>query len=96
GNSCDSQSDCAAGLACPSFYFVENAATRDVCARTCNTESDCDPLGSNYTCTTYLQHNFCVQKCTDDLQCPTVIGSQPVTGPWYRLSCQLSTGRCLP
>jgi len=96
GNACDSQSDCASGLECPSFFFVENAATRDVCARTCNTESDCDPLGSNYTCTTYLQHNFCVQKCTDDQQCPTVVGTQPASGPWYRLSCQLSTGRCLP
>ena len=96
GNACDSQSDCATGLECSSFYFVENASTRDVCARTCNDDDDCAALGASYTCTTYLQHNFCVQKCSDSLQCPTVVGTQPSSGPWYRLSCQQSTGRCLP
>lgn len=96
GGSCDSQSDCASGLNCPSFYFVADAATRDVCAPSCASDADCSGLGADYTCTTYLQHNFCVQKCQTDLECPTVVGSQPQIGPWYRLSCQQSTGRCLP
>jgi hypothetical protein len=96
GGACDSQSDCAPGLDCPSFFFVADASTRDVCAPPCSTDLDCSSLGTDYTCTTYLQHNFCVQKCTTDLQCPTVVGSPPQTGPWYQLSCQLATGRCLP
>ncbi|MFT3691745.1 MAG: hypothetical protein QM831_01305 [Kofleriaceae bacterium] len=96
GGACDSQSDCSSGLSCPSFYFVADAATREVCAPSCATDADCAVLGTDYTCTTYLQHNFCVQKCQNDLQCPTVVGSQPQTGPWYRLSCQVQTGRCLP
>jgi len=96
GGACDSQSDCAAGLDCPSFFFVADASTRDVCAPTCSTDNDCALLGTGYTCTTYLQHNFCVQTCTSDLQCPTVLGSPPQTGPWYQLRCQLATGRCLP
>ncbi|MEO8554326.1 MAG: hypothetical protein ABI678_30330 [Kofleriaceae bacterium] len=96
GQACDSQSDCASGLDCPSFFFVEDAATRDVCSPTCNNDGDCAALGSTYTCTTYLQHNFCVQKCTTDDQCPTVVGSPPANGPWDRLSCQVTTGRCLP
>jgi hypothetical protein len=96
GGACDSQSDCATGLDCPSFFFVENASTRDVCAPTCADDDDCTSLGSNYICTTYLQHNFCVHTCANDLDCPTVLGSQPATGPWYRLTCQVATGRCLP
>jgi hypothetical protein len=93
GSACDSQSDCATGLECPSFYFVEDADTRDVCEPTCTDDAQCGP---GYVCTTYLQQNFCVQYCTDDLQCPVVTGDQPQTGPWARLSCQQSTGRCLP
>jgi hypothetical protein len=94
GGACDSQSDCANGLDCPSFFFVADASTRDVCEPTCASDNDCP--GSDYTCTTYLQHNFCVQKCTTDAQCPTVLDSEPTSGPWYQLSCQVATGRCLP
>ena len=93
GGACDSQSDCAAGLECPSFYFVEDANTRDVCEPTCTNDSQC---GEGFVCTTYLQQNFCVQRCTDDMQCPVVTADQPQSGPWARLSCQVSTGRCLP
>ncbi len=96
GGACDSVSDCGSNQSCASFLFVANADTRDVCARTCSNDTDCAPLGSNYVCTTYLITNFCVQKCTDDLQCPTSLDSQPTSGPWYRLTCQLSTGRCVP
>lgn len=93
---CDSISDCATGLSCASFFFVANADTRDVCARVCTTDTDCAPLGSNYVCTNYLTKNHCVQKCTSDVQCPTSLSAQPTSGPWYRLTCQLSTGRCVP
>ena len=93
---CDSVSDCGSNMSCASFLFVANADTRDVCARTCSGDADCGPLGSDYVCTTYLIQNFCVQKCTGNEQCPTSLDSQPTSGPWYRLSCQLSTGRCVP
>lgn len=96
GGSCDSQSDCAAGLDCPSFFFVANADTRDVCARGCANDTDCAGLGAGYVCTSYLQANFCVQKCANDAQCPTSIGTPPTSGPWYRLSCSIPTGHCLP
>jgi hypothetical protein len=96
GGACDSVSDCGSNMSCASFLFVANADTRDVCARTCSATADCAPLGSNYVCTTYLIQNFCVQKCTSNEQCPTSLDSQPTTGPWYRLSCELSTGRCVP
>ena len=29
GGACDSVSDCGAGLSCPSFYFIQDASTRD-------------------------------------------------------------------
>ena len=93
GSACDSQSDCAAGLDCPSFFFVEHADTRDVCEPTCTSDAQC---GEGYVCTTYLQQNFCVQRCTSDLDCPVVTQDQPKSGNWARLSCQLATGRCLP
>jgi hypothetical protein len=96
GGACDSGGDCAAGLSCPSFYFVANADTRDVCARGCTGDADCAPLGGGEVCTTYLIDNFCVQPCTSDLQCPTAIGTQPASGPWARLTCDVPTGRCLP
>jgi hypothetical protein len=96
GGACDSVSDCGSGMSCPSFFFVANADTRDLCARTCSADSDCAPLGANYVCTTYLITNFCVQKCTADDQCPTSLDSQPTSGPWSRLRCQLATGRCVP
>jgi hypothetical protein len=92
---CDHIADCASGMSCPSFLFVANADTRDVCARTCSDDADCAPLG-NYVCTTYLSQNFCVQKCSSDLQCPTSIDTQPRVGPWYRLTCDVASGRCLP
>lgn len=96
GAACDSVSDCGSNMSCASFLFVANADTRDVCARTCSGDADCGALGSNYVCTTYLIQNFCVQKCTADEQCPTSLDSAPAMGPWYRLSCQLATGRCVP
>jgi hypothetical protein len=93
---CDSESDCGPGLDCSSFFFVAHPATRDVCAPGCADDDDCTTLGTNYACTTYLQHNFCVQKCTSDTECPTVLGTRPSSGPWARLSCEQATGRCLP
>ena len=93
---CDSISDCGSNQSCASFLFVANADTRDVCARTCSADADCAPLGTNYVCSTYLITNFCVQKCTSDAQCPTALSSTPTSGPWYRLSCQVATGRCVP
>lgn len=94
GGACDSHSDCAAGLDCASFFFVANADTRDVCEPTCASDTDC---GTGYVCTSYLQQNFCVQQCTSDAQCPTSLDSQPASGqPWYRLTCDVATGRCLP
>jgi hypothetical protein len=96
GGACDSESDCAPGLQCPSFFFVANADARDVCARNCIHDTDCAALGSSYVCTTYLQSNFCVQKCTSDVQCPTAIEIEPPVPPWFRLSCDIASGRCLP
>jgi hypothetical protein len=96
GGACDSVSDCGSGMSCPSFFFVANADTRGVCGRTCSGDPDCAALGSDYVCTTYLITNFCVQKCTTSDQCPTSLDSRPVSGPWYRLSCQVATGRCVP
>lgn len=93
---CDSGSDCGTGLSCASFFFVANADTRDVCTRVCSTDTDCAPLGASYVCTNYLAKNHCVQKCTSDQQCATSLTAQPTTGPWYRLTCQLATGRCVP
>lgn len=96
GGRCDSQSDCAAQLSCPSFFFVSNSDTRDTCARSCTDDSACAPLGAGHVCTTYLSNNFCVQKCTADDQCPTLIQNAPAAGPWRRLHCDLPAGRCVP
>lgn len=96
GGACDSVSDCGSGLSCPSFFFVEDAATRGVCARSCSADADCAPLGGDYVCTTYLVTNICVQKCTSSLQCPTAILDAPASGPWYRFTCNTATGRCAP
>ncbi len=93
GGACDSQSDCASGLHCPSFYFVANADTRETCSRECTTDVQCD-VGD--VCTTYLPTNFCVPACTSTSQCATSITSAPSSGPWARLTCEQSTGRCLP
>ncbi|MGE5180927.1 MAG: hypothetical protein ACM31C_02645 [Acidobacteriota bacterium] len=95
-SACDRVADCASGLSCASFFFVANADTRDVCARACGSDGDCAALGANYTCTTYLAQNFCVQKCTSSAQCPVATDTQPQLGPWYRLSCDVASGRCLP
>ncbi len=96
GGACDSQSDCASGLDCPSFFFVANADTRDTCEPGCSGDSDCAALGTGFVCTTYLQDNFCVDKCTVDAQCPTAVDSPPNHGPWFQLRCDVPTGRCLP
>jgi hypothetical protein len=92
GSACDSVSDCASGLSCPSFFFVANADTRDVCGKTCTSDSQCN---TGEVCTTYLDNNLCVQKCTTDAQCPTSIDDTPANGtPWYRLQCNVATGKC--
>lgn len=96
GGACDSESDCGAGLSCPSFFFVSDADTRETCARSCANDGDCSALGTNFVCTTYLTQNFCVQKCTENDHCPTAIQSDPATGPWARLRCDAPTGRCIP
>jgi hypothetical protein len=97
GGRCDSQSDCALALQCPSFFFVQNADTRETCARSCTDDTACAPLGASFVCTTYFSNNFCIQKCTADDQCPTVISSAPLdAGPWRRLTCDVPTGRCVP
>lgn len=93
GGHCDSQSDCAPGLHCPSFYFVEGADTRDTCQPECTNDAMCGP---GQVCTTYLSPNFCVDQCTDSRQCATAPDEQPQSGPWVQLTCELSTGRCLP
>ena len=96
GGACDSQSDCGLALHCPSFFFVADAAARDVCTRSCGDDGDCAPLGGGHVCTSYLANNFCVQKCTTDDHCPTAPGSPAQSGPWFRLTCDVPTGRCLP
>jgi hypothetical protein len=96
GGACDTEDDCAASLACPDFLFVANADTRSVCAPHCTSDAGCASLGADYVCTTYLATgNFCVQKCTANDQCATDPSFEPLTGPWYRLVCQTSTGRCI-
>ena len=96
GGRCDSKSDCALALSCPSFFFVSDGDTRETCSRSCGDDTACAPLGTNHVCTTYFSNNFCVQKCTRDDQCPTVISSAPAAGPWRRLTCDLPTGHCVP
>lgn len=95
GAQCDSASDCATGLYCPSFYFVADADTRETCEHGCDVDDDCSDLGAGFVCTTYAFHNFCVNRCTDDEQCVTDPGSTPATPPWYRFTCD-PTGHCLP
>ena len=96
GGHCDSQNDCAAGLGCPSFYFVAEGDTRETCEPTCATDGDCAVLGGGFVCTTYATTNFCVLRCADDDDCPVALNTQPTTLPWYRLTCNLSSGRCVP
>jgi hypothetical protein len=93
--SCDSTSDCGTGLSCPSFFFVANADTREVCTRTCANDAACVPLGSNYVCATYTATPLCVQKCTTDDQCATDYQSRPSSGPWVRLRCDTQSGKCI-
>lgn len=93
GGACDSQSDCASTLSCPSFFFVADADTRATCARSCTNNYQCD---TGFVCTSYFANNFCVRACTEDAQCPTSLDDSPVTGPWYQLRCNISTGRCAP
>jgi hypothetical protein len=96
GGACDSRSDCTPGTDCPSFYFVSDADTRSTCGRACSSDGDCAPLGGDFVCTTYLPNDFCVRKCTEDDHCATLIGVVPAVPPWERMTCQVSTGRCLP
>lgn len=96
GGACDSQSDCAAGLQCPSFYFVADSDTRETCAPGCTTDTECASFGADHVCTTYLTNNFCVQRCTENDHCPTSTSSRPALGPWVRLACDIPSGRCLP
>jgi hypothetical protein len=96
GARCDSTSDCGAGTDCASFFFTQDADTRMTCGTLCDTTPECAAMGANYICTDYLVDNFCVQKCTSDLQCPAVPYSYPTTLPWKRFSCQVATGRCIP
>ncbi|MBA3502141.1 MAG: hypothetical protein H0T65_17385, partial [Deltaproteobacteria bacterium] len=91
GTACDSQSDCGANLSCPAFFFVADADTRATCTRGCTYDAQCD-VGD--VCTTYFASNFCVPACTTDAQCPTSLDDQPLSGPWYQLRCNLSSGRC--
>jgi hypothetical protein len=91
GGACDSQSDCASTLSCPSFFFVANADTRDTCERGCTADAQCD---AGDVCTTYFANNFCVPRCTSDAQCPTSLDNHPTVGPWYQLRCNVSSGRC--
>jgi hypothetical protein len=93
GSACDSQSDCAANLSCPAFFFVADADTRATCSRACTYDAQCD---AGDVCTTYFASNFCVPACTSDAHCPTSLDHEPVSGPWYQLRCNLSTGRCVP
>ncbi|MEJ7598579.1 MAG: hypothetical protein WKG01_11780 [Kofleriaceae bacterium] len=92
GGACDSESDCAAGLSCPDFFFVADADTRETCAPACAEDSEC---GADQVCTTYYAENFCVPRCTTDDHCPTSLGDAPETPPWYRLSCDVPSGRCM-
>jgi hypothetical protein len=97
GQRCDSQSDCGDGLFCPSFFFTSGADTRDTCAPPCGSDTECAlTLGTNFVCTTYLAENFCVRKCANDDHCPALPGFEPTTPPWFRLSCDVGSGRCLP
>lgn len=96
GGACDSMSDCAPGLSCPSFYFVAGGDTRETCARACANDAECAPLGAGFVCTTYFSANFCVPGCTEDDHCPTSINAIPPTGPWSRLRCDVPTGKCQP
>ena len=95
GEACDSSSDCAPALHCPSFYFVADADTRATCNPGCTGDADCASLGPDHVCTTYLADNFCVPKCTEPDHCPTIPGVTPAVPPWKRLACQAATGRCL-
>ena len=92
GEACDSESDCAAGLSCPSFYFVADADTRETCSLGCAEDAEC---GLDQVCTTYYAENFCVARCTTDDHCPTSLGEEPEMPPWDRLSCDVPSGRCM-
>jgi hypothetical protein len=96
GGACDSQSDCAAGSACPSFLFTADADQRSHCGLLCTADGDCASMGQDFVCTTYLPQNFCVPRCTRNDHCPTFADVAPEPGePWARYRCQTSTGRCV-
>ena len=92
GGACDSESDCLDALACSALLFTANADTRATCSPTCADDAECGP-GS--VCTTYFNENFCIPKCTIDDHCPTSLVDDPETPPWFRLSCDVQSGRCM-
>lgn len=95
GQSCDESPDCASAN-CAAFPFTADADTRSLCTTSCVDDDDCTlKLGAGWLCTTYLTDNVCVKPCTTSQQCPVVLNAQPQSlGPWYRLHCVLSTGKC--
>ncbi len=96
GERCDSRSDCASG-ACSSFFFAADADERSLCTPQCQTDDECAVLGESFVCTTYLDENICVARCDRDEHCPALLSIPPFPGqPWYRLSCNPVTGRCMP
>jgi hypothetical protein len=93
GELCDSASDCASGL-CTSFFFNASADSRSACTIGCGDDGDCAAVGAQFVCTDFLVDNVCVKKCSSDLHCPVVLSVPPQSGPWHRLSCNVSNGRC--
>jgi len=92
GGACDSESDCLPELACPSFFFTADSDTRERCAPICGSDAECP---TDQVCTTYFSENFCVARCTTDLHCPISLIDAPEAPPWFRLSCDVPSGRCM-
>ena len=88
GGACDSQSDCAAGLSCPSFFFVaERRHARGLRARPAATDSDCARSASDYMCTTYLAAQLLRPEVHERPAVPDRrSGPSRPAGPWYRLT----------
>ena len=85
-----------AGLACPSFFFVAERRHPRRLRAELRRRRRVPALGAGYVCTTYLQHNFCVQQCTTDDAVPDRDSTRPADhGPWYRLTCDVAD-RSLP
>lgn len=90
---CDSDPDCQSGV-CASFPFTADSDTRSLCTRGCSSDAQCAGLGADWVCTTYLASNECVRRCTADEQCPISLSFLPQSGPWFRLTCNVPTGKC--